>query len=333
MSALSEKSFVPRYIYWEICDSCNLHCKHCFANSSPQKNHFQDKSLLVSKIIEISQKGAIPIRFGGGEPFLHPQIFELLDNCQKHNIPIAITTNGTLLDAEKTYQLKKYNLQSLTISIDGTEEYNDYFRGYGNFALACKGLENALNVNINTSLAFTATAYNYLNLPHYIDYFYQKGIRKFYIFRYISNVLESRVNHLKLDKRMLMEITTTIQALEKSYPDIKLNYEKKGHLAFLLSNDSKNIWCRFTRGIMTIKFDGTVVVCAAISKKLGNIYADDLDQIYSRIADEIESIDIIPSECMNCPFSNICRGGCKSYSYAIFENYSHMDSCCFKDLL
>lgn len=333
MDKLSLKSFVPQYIYWEICDSCNLHCKHCFANSNPQKKFFQDKSLLLSKIIEIETKHTVPIRFGGGEPFLHPQIFELLNTCEKNGIPIAITTNGTLLDTERVKQLKTYNLQSLTVSIDGTEKYNDYLRGNGNFIKACNGLVNILNANINASLSFTATAYNYLNLPNYVDYFYRMGVREFYIFRYIPDISARRSKRLELDKKMLMEVTAAIQTIGTLYPDIRLNYEKKGHLAFLLSKDSENSSCKFTRGIMTIKFDGTVVVCAAIPKKLGNIYIDKLSQIYSNIANEIKSINTIPSECMDCYFSNTCRGGCKCYSYTVFGNYNHMDNCCFKNLL
>lgn len=332
MVASSNNLFTPKYIYWELCDFCNLHCRHCFANSSPEKSFFADKTLVLSKILDISQKVAVPIRFGGGEPLLYPQLLELLHECKKHSIPLAITTNGTLLSAEKANQLKNCNLQSLTISIDGTEKFNDYLRGSGNFVRACRGLENALSAGIRPSVSFTATAYNYMNLSEYVDYFYKKGIREFYIFRYIPDISENRSKHLDLDGKMLMETTATIHTIEKVYPDITVNYEKKGHLDFLLTNDLSSASCKFTRGIMTIKFDGTVVVCAAISKNLGNIYFDSLEQIYANIVTEIKSINTIPNECSTCSFSNTCKGGCKCYSYIAFGDYTHMDNCCFKDL-
>ena len=292
-----------------------------------------DKDLLLSKIIEISQTSTATIRFGGGEPLLYPQLFELLEDCKDCHIPIAMTINGTLLTAGKAKRLKGYNIKSLTISIDGTEKYNDFFRGRGSFARACSGVENALNANICPSLAFTATSLNYENLYDYVDHFYKMGIREFYIFRYIPDISKKRSESFELDRKMLMKTTSAILKIEKQYADIRLSYEKIGYLSFLLSGNCANISCKFTRETMTIKVDGTVIVCAAVPKKLGNIYVDGLKQIYANIAAEINSISGIPDECTDCSFNNICKGGCKCYSYIIYQNYHHMDNCCYKKLL
>ncbi len=327
-----EEPFEPKYIYWELCDSCNLKCKQCFANSGPEKSFFQDKDLLVKKIAEIEEKKAIPIRFGGGEPLLHPQLFEILEECSNIGVPVAITTNGTLLDAERAHNLAKYNIRSLTISIDGTEEYNDYLRGRGAYIRACQGLENALSQNIKVSLAFTVTAMNYKNLPAYVYYFYAKGVREFYIFRYIPNEARGAGKALNIDNKVLKEVTAEIQQLEKNFSDVKFHYEKFGYLAFLLNNDINNVACNFTKGTMTIKSNGDVIVCAAISKILGNIYKDELKKIYGNIMQEIEAMHYIPKECFRCVFAEGCRGGCKSYSFAEFGNYYHKDDCCYKNI-
>lgn len=325
--------FWPKYIYWEICNHCNLKCEHCFANCEPKKTFFINVSLLLSKINEINQRKIVPIRLGGGEPFLHPDINKVLDNCYKHKIPVSITTNGTLLDEKTINMINTYKLETLTISIDGLQEYNDYLRGKGNFIRAYKGVRRALDNNINVSLAFTITATNYVNLNEYINYFYDEGIRNFYLFRYIPDEINLRSKSLELDKEKLYKVAQIIKSIEKKYSNIKLNYEKLGFLSLLLDDTEKNISCKFTRGIMTIRFDGTVVVCAAISKKLGNIYTDSLQMIMDNIVNEMNFIEQVSPECKGCKYILQCKGGCKSYSYNCYRDYLHKDNCCFKALI
>lgn len=84
---------------------------------------------------------------------------------------------------------------------------------------------------------------------------------------------------------------------------------------------------------MTIRFDGTVVVCAAISKKLGNIYTDSLQMIMDNIVNEMSFIEQVSQECNGCKYIFQCKGGCKSYSYNCYRDYLHKDNCCYKELI
>ena len=221
---------------------------------------------LLHKILEITRRGPVPIRFGGGEPLLYPGLFELLEDCQRHHIPIDMTTNDIILDPEAAKRLKQCGLRTLTVSIDGTEPYHDGLRGGGNFAWACRGMENALQAGNHVGVAFTATACNYKNISDYTEFFHRKGIRELYIFRYIPDPSGVRATELELEAQMLMETTAAIHTAMERYPDSKFSYEKKGHLDFLMTGRSSSALCRFAKGILTVKSDGTVVVCAAIGK-------------------------------------------------------------------
>lgn len=326
---LQRKRFRPSYIYWELCDACNLQCKHCFAHSSPQKKCFQDQSIILRKITELTAEGIVPIRFGGGEPLLHPNIFSILSECTQMGIPVAITTNGTLLNETNVWRLKESGLKNLTISIDGTEPFHEYLRGFGSFERAVRGLRLALSAGLRTSVSFTLTAHNYKNLSEYVQWFYQCGVKEYYVFRYIPQSIIEGGDYLCLDKHLLMEATLKILDLQKEYSDAKFHYEKMGHLSFLLDNGSGKASCNFSNGTITIKADGTVVVCAAISKALGNIYHDRLNDVFEIVQQEIEKIKTVPIECLDCSYVEKCRGGCKSYSYNMYKNYCHRDDCCY----
>jgi radical SAM protein with 4Fe4S-binding SPASM domain len=154
-------------------------------------------------------------------------------------------------------------------------------------------------------------------------------VRQFYFFRYISD--NSRNEQLKLNGDTLFETTKMIIGIKNRYLDASFYYEKIGLLSFLVDKGERSAKCNFTKGIITIKYDGTVVVCAAISKNLGNIYYDSLEKIYANIALEINKIEDIPVECKSCSYSKLCKGGCKSSAYSNYASYGYKDECCFKE--
>lgn len=326
--------FYPKYIYWELCNYCNLSCKHCFAKSSPLKSDGVDKNVLMDKIKEIvhDRPAPVPIRFGGGEPMMYPALFEVLEQCRLLGVPVSITTNGTLLDDETAARIKKCNLQSLTISIDGTKEYHEYFRGKNMFELAQRGLVSALQADINVSLSFTLTAWNYKNLFDYITYFHGFGVDRFYIFRYASVTDDETSRRLELNAAILLEVAREIDRIRETFPDVVLIYEKMGFHDFILSKDCSRVNCNFVNGTVTIQYDGSVVVCAAVQKRLANIYHDRLDVVWERVSKEIKTMGEPCVECRGCSFQSVCNGGCKGPSYKNDGSYLHADSCCYKGL-
>lgn len=326
--------FYPKYIYWELCNYCNLCCKHCFAKSSPLKTDGIDKDILVDKIGEIARCGPkpAPIRFGGGEPLMYPDLFEVLERCRLLGVPVSMTTNGTLLDDGTAVRIKKSDLQSLTISIDGTKEYHEYLRGPDTFELARRGLEAALRAGLNTNLSFTVTAWNHENLFDYIGYFHRLGVKRYYLFRFASTDAGGPSAHFELDAGILLKVAREIARIRKNFPDVVLVYEKIGFLDFMLSNGNARVSCNFANGTVTIQHDGSVVVCAAVQKTLGNIYRDGLDDIWKNISAEIVSMSEPCMECNACSLLSVCNGGCKYSSYKTDGTYLHADRCCYKGL-
>jgi len=70
----------------------------------------------------LDEWGTLELTFGGGEPFLHPDILEV---CKwiwiNTNLGISITTNGSLLNEQVIDEIKNY-ISFLRVSIDGSYE-------------------------------------------------------------------------------------------------------------------------------------------------------------------------------------------------------------------
>ena len=118
---------------------CNLKCTHCFISCSPTNDtHGMIQKERVFEMLEkAKEKGVREYYFTGGEPFLHPDLFELIEATLRQG-PLTILTNGILIsdNSKKNSEIERNSEYSLDfrISLDGmTAEENDEIRGKGTF--------------------------------------------------------------------------------------------------------------------------------------------------------------------------------------------------------
>ncbi len=125
---------------------CNIECRHCFNSSSPRATTFGHMTVeaVTAAIAAAAERGVRDIYFTGGEPFLHPQLLDMLASALAV-APATVLTNGMLITDRMADALAhlagaaRYSLE-VRVSLDGyTEEMNDAIRGRGVFRLALAG--------------------------------------------------------------------------------------------------------------------------------------------------------------------------------------------------
>lgn len=126
---------------------CNIACRHCFIGCGPKSetHRFLTLEQVDAALADGVAAGMRSIWFTGGEPFLHPQILELIDRALAVG-PLGILTNGMLIDDElaaalgERFRSSPYSLE-IRVSLDGcTEAQNDRIRGRGVFEKATQGI-------------------------------------------------------------------------------------------------------------------------------------------------------------------------------------------------
>lgn len=126
---------------------CNLTCHHCFISCSPKNDSFGFLSLaeVERRLEESVALGVKEYYFTGGEPFLNPEMVDILRAALRFG-PATVLTNATVLKDEWLVELSKtevgspYSLE-FRVSIDGfSPETNDPIRGDGTFARALRGI-------------------------------------------------------------------------------------------------------------------------------------------------------------------------------------------------
>lgn len=140
---------------------CNIACRHCFITCGPknESHPFLPTAEVLDLLDVASRLGVKEYYFTGGEPFLHPEIFLLIERTLLQG-PLSILTNGILITPDVAARLSALSEASaysldLRISLDGTtEEENDSIRGRGTFEdilagarrLAAAGLDPVFTV-------------------------------------------------------------------------------------------------------------------------------------------------------------------------------------------
>ena len=84
----------------EVTRACNLRCKHCLNNSGEIIDNQLTSEEIFCLIKKLAIAGIQEIRFTGGEPLVHKDIYKMIELATKLGIYTSIGTNGTLIDEE-----------------------------------------------------------------------------------------------------------------------------------------------------------------------------------------------------------------------------------------
>ena len=126
---------------------CNLRCTHCFVSCGPgdDRHGLLTRAEVRERVAEALPLGVKEFYFTGGEPFVHPEMIEILADTLEHG-PATVLTNGTLWTPRRIAALAtltreaRYALE-IRVSLDGASAAeHDRFRGAGSFACTIAGL-------------------------------------------------------------------------------------------------------------------------------------------------------------------------------------------------
>lgn len=99
---------------------CNLSCGYC--------NEFDDSSppvpgdALRARIDRLKELGTFSLELTGGEPMLHPEIYDLVAYARRRDFyKVMMISNAYLLNEAKVRRLNDAGLMELQVSVDGVQ--------------------------------------------------------------------------------------------------------------------------------------------------------------------------------------------------------------------
>jgi MoaA/NifB/PqqE/SkfB family radical SAM enzyme/glycosyltransferase involved in cell wall biosynthesis len=164
----------PRTMILLLNKRCNLKCDFC------DLWHYTDMMPFESAVTIVQRAPAAGVKtlvITGGEPFVHPRIFELIELTKNLGMGVNITTNGTLL-VKDLDRIKNCRVDSLSISLDGLNDTHDLLRGVdGTYAEVVRAIDVIkAETDIWINIYFVVTKQNVRELTQIYDMTVEKKI-------------------------------------------------------------------------------------------------------------------------------------------------------------
>ena len=163
---------------------CNLRCKGCYTLGYGTKPELP-YDLVKRVIAECQDLGIHFITVLGGEPFVYPDLFRMIE--EHPQIFFQVYTNGTLMTREKATRLSELGNAMVVISIEGYEEETDRWRRKGVYRKIMNAFDDLRKARVLTGTSATVTNENVevVASEPFIDFMLEKGTFAQMYFLYI----------------------------------------------------------------------------------------------------------------------------------------------------
>ncbi|MDR1166485.1 MAG: radical SAM protein [Deltaproteobacteria bacterium] len=165
-------------IAWNVTRACNLSCLHCYASATagpaPDELSLAEARALVESLAAF---GVPVILFSGGEPLLHPHIFELISLAVSRGLRAVLSTNGLLITPDVASRLKDIGLSYVGVSLDGLAAHHDWMRRKpGAFGKTMEGISTCLSKGLKVGLRLTIARSNQNDIGGLFDLMAERDI-------------------------------------------------------------------------------------------------------------------------------------------------------------
>ncbi|MEQ8856107.1 radical SAM/SPASM domain-containing protein [Gimesia sp.] len=173
---LKRGEFFPPFLYVSVINSCNLRCQGCWVDVAAKQEKIDVEAM--SKLIgEAKEMGNSFFGILGGEPFMHPQLLEILE--RHPDCYFQIFTNGQFITDEIAKKLRKLGNATPLISVEGNEIISNERRGRSDvYNKTMQGIQNCLNNKLLTGVCTSLCKSNIDDLltEEWVDKLIEMGV-------------------------------------------------------------------------------------------------------------------------------------------------------------
>lgn len=175
----------------EITNRCLLNCAFCSTNASPNNRKYLDKKFIFRILKEIEGTSIKTIQLSGGEPFLHPDIWEIIRFILDRKFKLEIYSSGSIQSGSVPLDLLqeiphkenvriRFNLQGPNQDIHCKLTQNPEA-----FTNVIESIKNSVALGLHTEIHFLPTSMNFRFIADVISLCHSLNISKIKILRFI----------------------------------------------------------------------------------------------------------------------------------------------------
>jgi len=199
---------------------CNNNCVTCINNTESFSSLIDPKAEEIKNIIEKINPNNDYLGFGGGEPTLRNEFFEILKYARKKHphLYILLTTNGRIFSYKKyAKRLSKFSSGNFRVAValygNSPETHERITRCRGSFLQTVEGIKNLIHFKIPVEVRVIINRMNYTLLPNISKFSMDNfpGMDRFVFvnMKYTGNAMKNR-------DRVFVKISDVVPFVEKS---------------------------------------------------------------------------------------------------------------------
>jgi heme d1 biosynthesis radical SAM protein NirJ len=344
-------------VIWNLIRRCNLTCKHCYTTSADIDFPGELTTPEIYTVMDDLKAFKVPVLIlSGGEPLLHPDIFNISRRAKDMGFYVALSSNGTKISADNIDEIADIDYQYIGVSLDGIKDTHDQFRRVkGSFDEALRGVHLCLEKGIKVGIRFTLTQDNASDFPSLLQLMDDNDIDKFYLSHLNYG---GRGNRNRKDDAFF-EMTRDAMDLmfETCYEWLKAGKDREFVTG---NNDADAVY--FLRWVIKYFPDKAGHIKAKLEQwggnasgvnvanidNLGNVHPDtfwwhyDLGNVKKRPFSEIwmdtsdslmaglkQNPRPLEGRCATCHYQNICNGNTRVRAAQVTSNYWAEDPGCY----
>jgi radical SAM protein with 4Fe4S-binding SPASM domain len=352
-------------VVWNATRACNLRCLHCYLDAErqgrqPDEGRASEEELTTGEakrmLDDLARFGVPVILFSGGEPLLRPDLMELGEYAIERGLRAVISTNGTLLNPALAKRIKEAGFSYVGVSLDGTEETNDRFRGErGAFAAALRGIRNCREAGLRTGLRLTLNRRNFTDLPAIFDLLVEERLPRacFYHLVYAGRGAKLREEDLthEQSREAIELIFERARAYHRGKVDLEvLTVDNHADGVYLYQTVGREDPARANEVGELLRWNGgnsSGVGIGAVGPR-GEVHADQFWQHYSfgnvrrrpfseiwrDTSDEImrglkDRKPLLKGRCGACRHLDLCNGNLRVRAEAVYGDVWQQDPACY----
>lgn len=307
----------------ELTALCNQKCSYCYngwREDAGKSTGSADGQLLLQRLQRIFRSWDVEhVTLTGGEPLLHPQLFDVLELCLRHGVGAQIISNGGMVTEAIAERLAEHALRFVQVTLNGpSAALHEQHVGPGHFEKTLRGIRLLRERGVPVVGCVVVTRLNARHVAETFELFRSLGIEHIAFSRFspagyavsqVAELLPSRGDllaaleqaHAHAERGLRVSSTMPI-------PPCAIEIERFPRIAFG--------FCAVGSGDQELALgpDGRIRHCTLHKGTLAggrDVLDPELDlAALPRSAELSDYRKEVPEMCRGCAYEHSCGGGC-----------------------
>ena len=316
---------IPLNGTFELTPCCNMACKMCYVRKTKQEQEAIAPLRTAKEWLRLGrtarEAGMLYLLVTGGEPFLRPDLPEILSGLHAMGLVITINSNGTLIDEKTVAWLKDCPPSRINITLSGAsdETYGRLCNNPRGLTQVTRGIRLLKEAGIAVKLNCSVTPDNAADLEQMFAFAEREQL--------ILQATCYMFPPLRRDASMVgrNDRFTPEEAARQNARIVCLSWGRERFLKEIEAGETRlppmdsgedcpdvqteglGMRCRAGRCSFWVTWDGRLLPCGMFpGEGAPNVFEQDFLEQWQRIREQVAAIRL-PAECTACELRDSCK--------------------------